>query len=186
MSFPRHPMMARLVVLFGICLFTAGAQFSCSSDGTGSISDDDLDSGDGPRFSTRLVLRDSSGAETYTFARGELITFELTVRNRTNQTVTIPNCCPPNSEFLVFEEDTRSLLWRWTESQPFPLVIGDLVFSPQQSRTLRGDWNQVTRTGDMIPAGAYEARGAIPSAALRGDPLTSDELASNLRSFTVR
>jgi hypothetical protein len=186
MSFPRPPMMARLAMLFGICLFTAGAQFSCSSDGTANIRDDDLDSGDGPRFSTRLVLRDSGGAETYTFQRGDLITFELTVRNRTDQTVTIPACCPPNGEFFVFEEDTRLLRWRWTEGQPFPLVLGDLVFGPQETKVLRGEWNQVTRTGEMIAAGAYEARGGIRFPELRADPLAPGELASNLRSFTVR
>jgi hypothetical protein len=179
-------MMSRLVMLFGVCLFTAGAQFSCSSDGSASIHDDDLDSGDGPRFSTRLVLRDSSGTETYTFARGDLITFELTVRNRTNQTVTIPACCPPDPEFFAFEEDTRQLLWRWTEGQPAPAVVSNLVFSPLETKTLRGEWNQVVRTGEMIPAGAYEARGAIRSPEIRGDPLATSEVGSNLRSFTVR
>ena len=98
-----RPMMSRLVLLFGICLFTAGAQMSCSSDGTGVIRDDDLDSGHGTRFTTRLVLRDAAGTETYSFDRGELVTLELTIRNHTSAPVTLEDCCPPDSDFFVFE-----------------------------------------------------------------------------------
>jgi hypothetical protein len=185
-SFPRHPMMSRLVMLFGICLFTAGAQFSCSSDGTARIGDDDLDSGDGPRFSTRLVLRDSAGAESYTFARGELITFELSVRNRTDQTVTLADCCPPDREFFVFEEGSRRLRWKWTEGRAFPAVLEDLVFGPRETKIFMAEWNQVTQSGEMIATGEYEARGAVPFVQVQGDPLAPGELGSNLRSFTVR
>lgn len=179
-------MMSRLVVLFGICLFTAGAQFSCSSDGTARIGDDDLDSGDGPRFSTRLILRDSAGAESYSFARGELITFELSVRNRTDRTVTLTDCCPPDREFFVFDEDSRRLRWKWTEGRVFPAVLEDLVFGPQETKIFMAEWNQVTRSGEMIASGLYEARGAVPFVQVQGDPLAPGELGSNLRSFTVR
>jgi hypothetical protein len=185
-SFQRLPMMSRLAMLFGICLFTAGAQFSCSSDGTARIGDGDLDSGDGPRFTTRLVLRNSAGTESYTFQRGDLITFELTVRNRTDQTLTLEDCCPPNREFFVFDEDTLRLRWKWTEGRAFPAVVEDLVFAPQETKILLGEWNQVTRTGEMIAAGDYEARGTVPFVQVQADPLAPGELASNLRSFTVR
>jgi hypothetical protein len=178
--------MARLVMLFGICLFTAGSQFSCSSDGRASIGDDDLDSGHGARFTTRLVLRNSAGAESYDFARGDLITFELSVRNRTDQTVTLAGCCPPDREFYVFEEDSRRLRWRWTEGRAFPAVVQDLVFAPQETKIFLAEWNQVTGSGEMIATGEYEARGAIPFAQIQADPLAPGELASSLRSFTVR
>ncbi len=186
MSFPRRPMMARLVMLFGVCLFTAGAQFSCSSDGTARIGDDDLDSGNGPRFVTQLVLRNSAGTESYTFQRGDLITFELSVRNRTNQTVTLADCCPPDREFFVFEAGSRSLRWKWTEGRAFPAVLEDLVFGPQETKIFMAEWNQVTRSGEMIAAGGYEARGAVPFVQVQADPLAPGELASNLRSFAVR
>jgi hypothetical protein len=38
----------------------------------------------------------------------------------------------------------------------------------------------------MIANGEYEARGAIPFVQIQADPLAPGELASNLRSFTVR
>jgi hypothetical protein len=181
-----RPMMSRLVLLFGICLFTAGAQMSCSSDGTGSIRDDDLDSGNGTRFTTRLVLRDSAGVETATFERGELITFELTIRNHTTQTVTLEDCCPPDNDFFVFEDDSRRLLWKWTAGRAFPAVITDLEFAPGETKTFEATWNQVATGGEMIPAGEYLARGSGPFVQLQGNPLSPGELASGLRAFRVR
>jgi hypothetical protein len=179
-------MMSRLALLLGICLFTAGAQTSCSSSGVVSIRDDDLDSGDGTRFTTRLTLRDSAGTETSTFDRGELVTFVLTVRNHSGQTVTLAGCCPPDSEFFVFDDDPRTLRWKWTEGRSFPAVISDLVFAPFETRTFTAEWNMVTRSGSMLAPGRYDARGAVPFVQLQADPLVPGELASGLRTFTVR
>lgn len=173
-------------MVFGICLFTAGAQFSCSSNGTANFREDDLDSGDGPRFTTRLILRNSAGAESYVFQRGDLITFELTVRNRTGQTVTLADCCPPDREFFVFEEDSRRLRWKWTEGRAFPAILEDLVFEPQETKIFLAEWNQVTASGEMIATGEYEARGVVPFVQVQGNPLAPGELGSNLRTFTVR
>ena len=188
MSFPRPAMMARLAMLFGICLFTAGAQYSCSSNGTGRIGDDndDIDSGTGPRFSTRLVLRNSAGAETATFDRGDLITFEITIRNRTGETVRLQGCCPPESDFFVFDDGDEELRWQWSEGRAFPAVITDLVFTPNETKTMQVTWNQVTRSGAMLSAGQYDARGVVTRAPFQTDPLASSELGSNLRSFTIR
>jgi hypothetical protein len=178
--------MSRLLLLLGIGLFTAGAQMSCSSDGTGSIRDDDLDSGDGTRFTTRLILRDSAGAETYTFDRSELITLELTIRNHTDRPVTLESCCPPDSDFFVFEEDSRRLLWKWSLGRAFPAVITDLEFAAGETRTFRATWNQVSNAGETIPPGDYLARGAGPFVQLQGNPLSPGEQASGLRAFRVR
>ena len=43
----RIPIMSRVIAVVGICLFTAGAQLSCSSDGRAFIHDDLDDSGNG-------------------------------------------------------------------------------------------------------------------------------------------
>lgn len=185
MSFPRLPMMARLAALFGVCLFTAGAQFSCSSDGRATIGDD-IDSGNGPRFTTRLVLRNSAGTETYTFQRGDLINFELTIRNRTNGTITFQGCCPPESDFFVFNDGDEDVRWRWSEGRAFPAVIADLVFTPNETKTFQVDWNQVTRSGEMLAAGQYDTRGIVTRTPFTADPLASSELGSNLRTFTIR
>lgn len=189
MSFPRRSMMARLAMLFGICLFTAGAQFSCNSgDGTAHLGDanDDLDSGNGPRFSTRLVLRNAAGAETYTFARGDLITLEITIRNRTGETVRLQGCCPPESDFFVFDESDEDVRWQWSEGRVFPAVVADLVFTPNETKTMQVTWDQVTRSGSQLAAGHYDARGVVTRAPFSTDPFAVSELGSNLRSFTIR
>lgn len=178
-------MMARLAMLFGICLVTAGAQFSCSSDGTASIGDD-IDSGNGPRFTTRLVLRDTAGTETYTFQRGELINFELTIRNRTSETIRLQGCCPPESDFFVFEDRDEDVRWQWSEGRAFPAVVADLVFSPNETKTMQITWNQVTRSGEMLAAGQYDVRGVVTRAPFLTDALASSELGSNLRTLTIR
>ncbi|MBC8025860.1 MAG: hypothetical protein H7Y89_07710 [Steroidobacteraceae bacterium] len=178
--------MARLAMLSGICLFTAGAQFSCSSDGTVNIGDDDLDSGDGPRFVTRLVLRNSSGTETYSFQRGDLITLEVTIRNRTGETIRLQGCCPPESDFFVFDDGNEDVRWQWSEGRAFPAVVADLVFTPNEAKTMQVTWNQVTRSGEMLSTGQYDARGIVTRAPFLTDPLAASELGSNLRTFTIR
>jgi len=84
----RLSMIARLVALGAVGLLTMGAQSSCSvNNGEGKLEVVDKGSGTGtntgPTFSTTLTLKDSNGRVTSHFTRGELITFELSVLNRT-------------------------------------------------------------------------------------------------------
>jgi hypothetical protein len=175
-------MMARLALLVGIVFTTAGAQYSCSSDGNGLITNRDLDSGDGPTFSTTLILRDSAGAETYRFARTELITFELTVRNRTDQPVTLQMPSTASAEFFTFNEGGSSPRWRSNEGQASPAVI---VFQANETRVFELDWTQELRDGTFLSLGRYEARGVLAKVGFPANPLASHELGSNLRVFTI-
>jgi hypothetical protein len=181
----RGRMMARLALLFGIVLTTAGAQYSCSSDGNGLITNRDLDSGEGPVFSTTLVLRDSAGTETYRFARTELITFELTVRNRTDQPVTVQMPSTDAGNFLVFAEGGNSPRWRSNEGHASATVITDISFQANETRVFRMDWTQEQSDGTFLPSGRYEARGILAKVGFPSNPLAPHELGSNLRVFTV-
>src|SRR5438045_3381302 len=143
----RTRMMARLALLGGICLTTMATQYSCSSDGTGMISDRDIGSGNGPTFSTTLILRDSAGAESHHFRRMELMDFELTVRNRTADEVTVDMPAPVGAEFLIFREGTDTLRWRSLEDHFFPAVITSIVFAPHEEKKFELTWNQETRDG---------------------------------------
>jgi hypothetical protein len=177
--------MARLALLVGIVLTTAGAQYSCSSDGNGLITNRDLDSGDGPTFSTTLILRDSAGTETYDFTRTELITFELTVRNRTDQPVTLQMPSTADAEFLVFTEGGSSPRWRSNEDQAFPAVVTQIVFQANESKIFELDWTQEIRGGTFLNRGRYEARGVLANVGFPANPLAPHELGSNLRVFTI-
>jgi hypothetical protein len=178
-------MMARLALLVGIVFTTAGAQYSCSSDGTGLITNRDIDSGDGPNFSTTLVLRDSAGMESYRFSRTELITFELTVRNRTDKPMTLQMPSSARAEFLVFTEGGNSPRWRSHDGQTFPAVITPLEFQPNESKVFEVDWNQELRDGTFLGRSRYEARGVLANVGFPANPLASHELGSNLRVFTI-
>lgn len=177
--------MARLALLVGIVFTTAGAQYSCSSDGNGLITNRDLDSGNGPTFSTTLLLRDSAGTETYRFAPTELITFELTVRNRTDQPVTLQMPSTAGAEFLVFIEGGSAPRWRSNDGQAFPAVVTQIVFQANESKVFELDWTQETRDGTFLDRGRYEARGLLEKVGFPANPLAPHELGSNLRVFTI-
>jgi hypothetical protein len=177
--------MARLLVLGAVWVVTGGSQYSCSSDGTGRISNRDLDSGDGPTFTTTLVLRDTAGAETYTFQRGETIRFELTVRNRTDTAVHVQFPSPLQGDYVVFNDGGNTPRWQASEGRVFAAVVTEVVFEPHESKIFAAEWNQETRNGTLLERGNYEARGVLWFDGFATNPLATHELGSTLRAFTV-
>lgn len=178
--------MARVALLVGICLSTVGAQYSCNSDGSGMFTSRDLHSGDGPTFSTTLVLRDSTGSEVSRFSRMEIIRMELTVRNRTDveQTLQMPTS-GVGASFMTFDEGADRPLWRSTDGFVFPAVVTPIVFQPHETKVVGFDWNQAMADGSFLPNGSYEARGVVQIVGFPEDPLAAHELGSNLAVFTV-
>ena len=80
----RARMIARLALVVGIGLVTAGYSkcvFVSDTGGTTGGSDGNGDVGGAGTFSTTLVLRDSAGVATTSFVFGEQIRFDLEVRN---------------------------------------------------------------------------------------------------------
>jgi hypothetical protein len=183
-DFTSRSMIARLAMLGAVCLVTAGAQSSCSAGDPDLLPGDD-GNGDTPTFSTTLVLRDAAGAGTYRFSRGEIIRFELTVRNRTSQTVDLQFDTGQQMDFVVFDNGGNSPRWQWSEGVAFIQAITELQFAPNETRTFTVDWNQQTRSGDTLPPGSYEARGVLPFEAFDTNPLATHELGSTLEAFTV-
>lgn len=177
--------MARLALLVGIVLATAGAQYRCSSDGNGLITDRDIDSGAGPTFSTTLILRDSAGTEMSRFARNTLVTFELTVRNRTDRPVTLQMPSTATAEFLVFTAGGNTPRWRSNEGRVYPAVTTEIAFEANESKVFTTDWTQETRAGTFLGPGRYEARGVLANVGFPVNPLAPHELGSNLRVFTI-
>jgi hypothetical protein len=178
-------MIARLVLLGAVALATMGAQSSCSfGDGT-RIDDPTEGSGDGPTFTTTLALKDSSGRVASRFGRGELITLELTVRNRTREVQRLTFTDGAQSDFLVFDDGTDHLRWRWTDDQVFVQVATELTFEPQETKTITVTWDQVLASGALLESGAYEARGMLMRLGSGADLQVPDERASTLVPFTI-
>ena len=176
--------MARLAVLVGIVFTTAGAQYSCNSDGTGSISNRNFDTGHGSTFVTTLVLRDSANVATDQFSRSDLIQFELTVRNQTSREVKL-EIGQPQRDFLVFDNGADMPRWRYTTGLTVTAEGIVLTFAPRETKVFTLTWNQELLDGTFLPAGRYEARGLVTKIGFPGDPLASDELFSDFRPFTV-
>ena len=146
----------------------------------------DLHSGDGPTFSTTLVLRDSAGLEASRFARMELIHMELTVRNRTENPVTLQMpSMGPSATYIAFNEGANTPRWRSTDGFVFPAVVTQIYFQPHETKVMAYDWNQGLADGTFLPKGNYEARGIVQIIGFPQDPLAPHELGSNLAVFTV-
>ena len=185
-TFTRGSMIARLAMLGAVCLVTSGSQVSCSSGGDsgGGAHDRIPGSGNGPTFTTTLVLRNSAGVETYEFARGEIIRFELTVRNRTRTTVEMQSGSY-HYDFVVFNNGSNSPRWVWGEGRAFTMEGITRTFAPDESKVFTVDWNQEISSGSTLPRGRYEARGVMPFDAFQTNRLAPHELGSTLRAFSV-
>ena len=178
-------MMARLLAIGAVAVLTGGAQYSCSSGDPSLLPPRGIDSGDGPTFATTLTLKDAAGAERTSFSRGELITLELTVRNRTAEPVTVSLSSPQQTDFFVFRNGADTPIWNSAHDAAFPAVVTPLVFGPNETKVLAATWNQEIPDGTFLPRGNYEARGAVMAVGVLPTFLASHELASTLRAFRV-
>jgi hypothetical protein len=177
-DFIRRSMMARLAALGAVAILTGGAQSSCSVGDTSQLPRRDLGSGDGPTFTTTLVLRDSAGVARSRFQANELITFELSVRNRTSQPVELDFSSGQQYDFFAFSSGTSDLAWLWSSTALFTQAQSTLNFAAGETKVFTVQWSQGAR-------GSYEARGAVLFDALQTDRLASHELGSVLVPFTI-
>jgi hypothetical protein len=176
----RRSMMARLAAVAAVALFTSGAQTRCTSGDNGLIGEiGDPDSGNGPTFTTTLVLKDAAGNPRTSFQEGDVVTLELSVRNRTSQPVELDFASGQQYDFFVFRSGANSPLWRWSSAALFTQATSQLTFAAGETRVFTVTWAQ------DVARGAYEARGAVLFDELRTDPLASHELGSTLVAFTV-
>jgi hypothetical protein len=185
-GFSWDSMIARSLKIGLLTMMASTSFFSCTSgtrSGDGLI--DPPEEVTGPTFTTTLVLRDSAGAEKYTFQRTELITFELSVRNRTSRPANVSLSTTQASDFFVFSNGGNSVLWFCSTGMAFPTVITTLTFAANEIKVMRCTWNQELSNGTFLPNGRYEARGIVTAVGVIADPSSAHELASTLRDFTV-
>jgi hypothetical protein len=186
LGFITDSMIARSFKIGLLAMVASTSFFSCTS-GTGRVGEfpDDPEEVNGPTFTTTLVLRDSAGTEKTSFQRTELITFELTVRNRTAQPANVSLSTTQASDFYVFPNGGNSALWFCSTGMAFPTVVTTLTFAANETKVMRCTWNQELSNGTFLPNGNYEARGLVTAVGVSADPSSQHELASTLRAFTV-
>ncbi len=189
--FIRDSMMARLALLIGIGLVTAGNYASCAfkSGPNGGVYPEVPDVPGAPAagtFDSTLTLRDVSGVETASFVFGEPIRFDFKIDNLTNtrQTVRFPDA--QTHDFLVVNHGTVQLVWQWSEGLTFAQVPTDLVFEPNASKTFTLIWPGTLADGTNLRVGTYQARGVLVFPGFEDNPLAPSQLGSPLVAFTVR
>jgi hypothetical protein len=179
--------------LIGAGLVTMGAQSSCSSNnGEGILEINDPGPGpgtgthSGSTFSITLTLKDSSGRTTSRFARGELITFELEVLNRTNAPIhmALPTM-GGNQDFQVYKPGTDDAEWEWLANKLFAAVVTYVDIPAGGTQVLTGTWDQVKLDGVMLEAGTHEAFGRFFPVNGQIPGLTDDDTQSPRVTFMV-
>jgi hypothetical protein len=183
--------MARLALTGGICLITFGYSkcvFVSDTGGTTAavIGGDGGSPATDARFTTTLLLRDSTGLVGNNFRFGEPIGFELDVRNRTAQTVNLVFPDAQIYDFVVLDAATSRVRWRWSDGKSFAQVVTRLAFEPYSSKTYSVTWNGVLADGTQLTPGNYRARGTLVFDAFASDPLAANDMASPVVEFTVR
>lgn len=175
--------MARLTLLAGICLMTMGNVAFCSFR-SGPPRLDDPDFVD--PFGSSLTIRDVSGVETRSFAFGEPMRFDFEIVNLTDQRQRVQFTDGQDHDFVVVNEGTSQIRWKWSQSMAFTQASTELMFEPHASKTIALYWPGTLADGTHLPRGNYQARGALLFEGFRANPLASNAMGSELESFTVR
>jgi hypothetical protein len=179
----RGGMMARLAMLVGICLVTLGNVSYCSFSS-------------GPPkpvmppyvnpLGSSLTLRDVSGVETRSFVFGEPVRFDFEVVNLTDQRQSVQFVDGQDHDFVVVNNGTSLVRWKWSQNMAFTQANTELMFEPNASKTFTLYWPGTLADGTHLPPGTYQARGALLFDGFRADPLAPNAMGSELETFTVR
>jgi len=123
---------------------------------------DGSDGTTGPTFVTELAIQDAAGMSKQDFARGETVFLVMTVRNRSNQTIEVqPPASCADHEFMVAPMRSSDPLWRASFGIFCILQVQSITFAPLETKTFRGQWNQVDNSQQPVPAGSYEIFGTL-------------------------
>lgn len=188
-AFSSQPLV-RLITIIGLLAICLGATSrSCS---LGNIDDDDDgdDGGEGnndePSFVATLELRNFEGEIADRFSRLTPIQMTLSVRNRLDETVEVEFDTTRISDFVVVEENTDDVVWKWSDDQgPFPASDIPLEFAPGETQSFTVTWNQEDEDGDQVRVGTYEARGVLVYDDFDSNPLRPNQMGSTLVRFTI-
>jgi hypothetical protein len=176
--------MARLAMLVGICIATMGNVAYCS-----------FKSGPQPMpvnppyvtpFGSSLTILSVSGVETRSFAFGEPVRFDFEIVNLTNQRQSVQFVDGQDHDFLIVNNGTGQVRWKWSQNMAFTQATTKLEFEPNASKTFTLYWPGTLADGTQLPPGSYQARGALVFDGFRANPLADNAMGSELETFTVR
>ena len=117
-----------------------------------------------PDFETRIVLKNSAGAEAREFATGAPITLVVTLRNQAAAARKLTLSTSQTHDCIVSDAGHKAV-WRFSAGRMFAQVITDLTLEPGESRSFTLTWDQTDAKGKPVPPGDYEAVGLVPGGA---------------------
>ena len=171
-------------MLVGICIGTMGNVAYCS-----------FKSGPQPMpvnppyvtpFGSSLTLLDISGVETRSFVFGEPVRFDFEIVNLTSERQRVQFADGQDHDFIIVNNGTSQIRWKWSQNMVFTQATTEMVFEPNASKTFTLYWPGTLADGTHLPAGTYQARGALVFDGFRANPLAPNDMASELETFTVR
>ena len=112
-------------------------------------------------FVTNLSVLDANGNPAGSFSRGQSITLQLTVRNRSNGVQTLWFNTGEQFNFVAVNAGTTNVLWTSDNGGGFTQAFTNLTFQPGQSQTFTVTWNQTDNLGQLISSGNYEVFGGL-------------------------
>jgi hypothetical protein len=179
--------MARVALLVGIWLTTTGTFWSCSfQSGPGITPRPGPHPEPQGNFGSSLTILDATGVETRSFVFGEPVRFDFEIVNLTNEQQRVQFADGQAHDFVIVNEGTSQVRWKWSQNLAFTQATTELMFEPGASKTFTLIWPGTLADGTHLPPGTYQARGALLFDGFRANPLASHEMASELETFTVR
>ncbi len=170
--------LARVLMVCAVVVLAMASSFRCSYGDDAALGDRDFD--------TSLTLRDSLGLPRSEFRAGETVVFELQVRNRAASSRVIQFQSTRQFDFVVLDASSSNKRWQWSEGRAFAPAITELRFAPQEIKSFRFEWNQLTASGAVLDVGNYRARGVLVFDGFDADPLRSNSLGSDPKTFAIR
>ena len=89
-------------------------------------------------------------------------------------------------DFVIVNNGTSQVRWKWSQNMAFTPATSELMFEPNASKTFTLYWPGTLADGTQLPAGTYQARGALVFDGFRANPLAPNAMGSELETFTVR
>lgn len=97
-------------------------------------------------------------AKTELFA-GELATFTISVRNRSDKPVTIPFATGQRWDMAAFHDTLQ--IWRWSQGLAWVDTRHSLEIPGRTSETYQLSWWTIDRQGSPLPQGIYRVQGML-------------------------
>jgi len=128
------------------------------------------------KFEVSIILIDQFGQSANTFTQGEVIRFELRLKNISPEPIQLQFGSPAISDFYIRDQSNITV---WTDVGR-PTVLIAVEFTLQPGEVLEGwgeDWNQrLSRDDSLIDLGDYIVEGQFVGMSVDGESIKNSRI----------